>query len=88
MHKSEAGDDGSKRVVSQAEADHCCASSELDASAPSSAVFVLSVVLAVVPSPVPFTVPDVGSAIDAWRTLVPIPATHVPKHLLLSVILV
>lgn len=88
MHKPESDEQGAKRVVSQAEADRCCASSERDESAPSSPSFVLTVVLAVVTSPVPFAVPQIGPALEAWRTVVPIPATHVSKHLLLSVLLV
>ena len=88
MHKSGSDDDGAKRVISQAEADRCCASSERDDSAQPSPSFVLPVALAPITSPVPFVVPEIGSATDAWRTLVPIPAAHVSKHLLLSVLLV
>ena len=88
MHKSDSDDQSAKRVISQAEADRCCASSERDESAPSTPSFVLGVDLAPLASPVPFVVPDIGSAIGAWRTVVPIPATHVSKHLLLSVLLV
>jgi hypothetical protein len=88
MHKSDPHEQDSKRVVSQAEADRCCASSERDESTPSSPSFVLTVALALVTSPVPFVVPQIGPALEAWRTGVPIPATHVSKHLLLSVLLV
>lgn len=88
MHRSESDHDGANRVMSQAEADRCCASSERDESGLSSASFVLAVALAPIASPVSFVVPEIGSAIEAWRTLVPIPTTHVSKHLLLSVLLV
>ena len=88
MHKSDSDDQGAMRVISQAEADRCCASSERDESAPSSPPFVLGVALAPLASPVPFVVPEIASAIAAWRTGVPISATHVSKHLLLSVLLV
>ena len=88
MHKSDSDDQGAKRVISQTEADRCCASSERDESAPSSSSFVLGVALAPLTSPAPFVVPEIGSAIGAWRTVVPIPPTHVSKHLLLSVLLV
>jgi hypothetical protein len=88
MHKSDSDDQGTKRVISQVEADRCCASSERDEPAPSSPSFVLGVALAPLPSPVPFVVPEIGSAIGAWRTVAPIPATRVSKHLLLSVLLV
>ena len=88
MHKSHSDNDGATHVMSQAEADRCCASSERDEATPSSPSFVLTVALAPVVSPVPFVVPEVGPAIDAWRTAVPIPESHVSKHLLLSVLLV
>jgi hypothetical protein len=88
MHKSDSDDQGAKRVISQVEADRCCASSDRDESAPSSPSFVLTVALALVTSPVPFVVPQIAPALGTWRTVVPIAATHVPKHLLLSVFLV
>jgi hypothetical protein len=88
MHKSDEDEQGAKRVISQVEADSCCASSERDESAPSSPSFVLTVALAIVTSAVPFVVPQIDPALEAWRTVVPIPATHVSKHLLLSVLLV
>lgn len=88
MHKSDSEDDESERVVSQAEADRCCASSERDESAPSSPSFALADGLVPIASPVPFVVPDIAWVGDSWRTVVPIVATHVPKHLLLSVFLV
>jgi hypothetical protein len=88
MHHSASERPGVKRVVTQAEADTCCASSERDESAPSSAPLALSIVLALAPGPVLFSVPEAGPAIGAWRTLVPLPAAHVPKHVLLSVFLV
>jgi hypothetical protein len=88
MHKSESDEQSAKRAISQAQADGCCASSERDESAPSSPSFLLTVALSIVTSPVPFVVPQTGPALEAWRTVVPIPATHVSKHLLLSVLLV
>jgi hypothetical protein len=88
MHKSDADDTASARVISQAEADSCCAASEKDSSAPSPSTFVLNVSLAIVPSPVHMVVAATAVQPDAWRTLTPLPTTHVPKHLLLSVFLV
>jgi hypothetical protein len=88
MHKSDSDEHGAKRVISQAEADGCCASSEREDSAPSSSSFLSSLVFAPAPSPVPFATPNTDRATDVWRTLVPIPASHVSKHLLLSVFLV
>ena len=88
MHKSESQAGGSTRVVSQAEADRCCAASEQDDSAPSPSNLVFSVTLAVVLRPVPVLIPEPDAHVDIWRASVPIPAARVPKHLLLSVFLV
>ena len=89
MHKGESQNPGSDLVVTQGEADNCCASSERQQSnetAPTFVGVVSSAVLGagvVVPVPVPALV-----ASDSWRTLAPFPLAHVPKHVLLSVFLV
>ena len=88
MHKSDSEDDDSKRVVSQAEADRCCAASEQDDSAPSPTGPAFSVPLALALSPVPALLPEPEPHPDIWRAAVPVPTAHVPKHLLLSVFLV
>jgi hypothetical protein len=88
MHRSESEDDGSTRVVSQAEADRCCAVSQQDDSAPSPSNPGFSLTLAIVISPVPVLIPEPEAHADIWRASVPIPAARVPKHLLLSVFLV
>ena len=87
MHKSDSHESLSRRGVSQAQADSCCAASERDEAAPSSLSFVSSMTLAVVASPVPF-LPEALTLSTGWPTQAPIPGTHVPKHLLLSVLLV
>lgn len=79
---------GSEQGISQAEADSCCAASERGDAAPLSSSFVLSVSLAVIPSPVPFVLPELATSLAAWRPPVPVPRGHIPKHLLLSVLLV
>jgi hypothetical protein len=88
MHKSDSENEESTRVVSQAEADRCCAASEQDDSAQSPSNIAFSVTLAVVISPVPVLIPEPDAHAQVWRVSVPIPAAHVPKHLLLSVFLV
>lgn len=88
MHKSDSEDDESKRVVSQAEADRCCAASEHEDSTPSQSNAAFFVTLAVALSPIPGLLPAPEGHADIWRASVPIPASHVPKHLLLSVFLV
>ena len=78
----------SDRVLTQAEADRCCAASEQDDSAPSPTNVAFFVTPAVALGPVPALLPEFEPHPDIWRAAVPVPATHVPKHLLLSVFLV
>ena len=88
MHKSESHDRSSKRVISQAQADSCCAatstrtlsSSENRTSVAVSATAVRLSETLVVPTNLP--------ALQEWRAFVPLPVSPVPKHLLLSVLLV
>jgi hypothetical protein len=89
MHKSESQGE-STRVLTQAEADRCCAASEQDDSSPSPSPSSLAflAMLGGVLSPVPALLPEADSHSKVWRASVPIPTTHVPKHLLLSVFLV
>ena len=87
MHKPDPEDDESKRVVSQAEADRCCAASEQDDSAPSPTAPTFVVTLAIALSPVPALLPEPESHAGISRASVPIPTAHVPKHVLLSVFL-
>ena len=87
MHKSES-EDGPTRVVSQAEADRCCAASEPEDSTPSQSNAGFFLTLAVALSPIPGLLPAPEAHADIWRASVPIPTGHVPKHVLLSVFLV
>jgi hypothetical protein len=89
MHKGESHHSHSARVVTQAQADTCCAASEHRQSNQSPTTFVgfiSSTVLGpgvIVPSPVPALVVR-----SAWRTSAPIPLGSIPRHVLLSVFLV
>jgi len=88
MHKDGAHHSGDTNLVTQAQADSCCAASESHQSNQSSPTFVevSSAVLGpgiIVPAPVPALVLS-----DAWRTAAPIPLAPVPRHVLLSVFLV
>lgn len=87
MHTSES-EDGSTRVLTQAEADRCCAASEQGDSAPSPSGPALFVALGIVLHPVPALLPDPPAHVELWRASVPLPTAHVPKHVLLSVFLV
>jgi hypothetical protein len=88
MHKSEGHDRSSKGAVSQAQADSCCAAAaqQRDSTAAGSP-FAWSGVIALVPAAL-FTVPVTAPTAQEWRAPVPLPVSSVPKHLLLSVLLV
>ena len=89
MHKGDSSRSGSEQVLTQAQADSCCASSERENSSQSSPKFVAAITAAVLgvgvvlPADVPALVPR-----NAWRTSAPMPGAPVPKHVLLSVFLV
>ena len=89
MHKGDSQASASARVLTQAQADSCCASSEGKSSNQSSPTLVTVITAAVLgvgvvlPADVPARVLS-----DAWRTSVPIPVAPVPKYVLLSVFLV
>jgi hypothetical protein len=89
MHKGDSHRSGSARVLTQAQADSCCASSEGKKSNQFSPTFVAAVTAAVLGVGVvlPANVPALVLS-DAWRTSAPLPITPVPKHVLLSVFLV
>jgi hypothetical protein len=87
MHKSES-QDGPTTVVTQAEADRCCAASEQDDSAPSPTSPAFFMTLAVALGPVAVLLPQPEAHASISRASVPIPTAHVPKHVLLSVFLV
>jgi hypothetical protein len=87
MHKSGLADPVTTGI-SQAEADSCCAMSEGGDSAPSTSGFVPVVTLSPVVGP-PFEPPSsVRPPFDVRFGHAPLPGTHVPKHVLLSVFLI
>jgi hypothetical protein len=88
MHKSDSRRSDSKRTVSQLQADSCCAAASNRAqSSAGSPSFVLSGTTAL-PAATSLVVPMAVPALQEWRALVPLPISAVPKHLLLSVLLV
>jgi len=74
-------------MVTQSQADSCCAASGKREPGASVSTFVLSATLSVAPSPLPATVPAFHAGVEGWRALIPVPRAAVPKHLLLSVFL-
>jgi hypothetical protein len=89
MHKGDSHRSGSERVLTQAQADGCCALAEGQSSNQSNPSFVTAITAAVLGVGVvlPASVPALVLS-DAWRTSAPIPVAPVPKHVLLSVFLV
>ena len=89
MHQRHSDDSGSGNVLTQLEADSCCASSEREESSPSAPSFVAASSLAVLGPGVvlPASVPALVLS-DRWRTAAPIPVAPVARHVLLSVFLV
>jgi hypothetical protein len=87
MHTAGSDEDAASRVVTQAEADLCCAASEPDDSSSSPSGFALLTTFGAVTA-VPALLLQAESRGKLSRTSVPIPTTHVAKHLLLSVFLV
>ena len=89
MHKGDSHSSGSARVLTQAQADSCCASAEGQNSNRSNPSFVTAITAAVLGVGVilPANVPALVLS-DAWRTSVPLPVAPVPRHDLLSVFLV
>ena len=89
MHKSESHGSQSTPHVTQAEADNCCAASERNDSETTRTSFVASgVIVALVAATIPLVVMPKAPALEAWRAFVPLPVSPVPKHLLLSVLIV
>ena len=88
MHNADSEGSGTPHALTQAEADSCCAASEGTESAPSPTSIPLAVTLAIVVGPVADLLTAAQPRLAIWSTSVPLPATGVPKHLLLSVFLV
>ena len=87
-HEGDSHRSGSGRVLSQVQADSCCASAEGQRSNQSIPSFVTAITAAVLGVGVvlPADVPALVLS-DAWRTSAPIPLTPGPKHVLFSVFL-
>jgi len=88
MHTSESSGSHDRGIVSQAEADSCCASSERNAA--DSSIPTLAIAISPAAAGTAIRLPAETPALvlsDAWRSFTPLPAGSVPKHVLLSVFL-
>jgi len=82
-----ARDSTARRQLTQAEADTCCSANSDEVNTPSAAGFA-AFSAAPAPALVALVIPVQTPALAAWRTLVPHPVSPVPRHLLLTVLLV
>jgi len=88
MHESNSHGAGAQHIPSQEEADDCCAvTPNRTQSSEASPTFALSTVTAL-PAAALSVIPVVVPSLQQWRALVPLRRSSVPKHLLLSVLLV
>ena len=89
MHKGDSGRAESDQVLTQAQADSCCAAAEGQNSNQSNPSFITAITAAVLGVGVvlPANVPALVLS-DGWRPAAPTRAGPVPKHVLLSVFLV
>jgi hypothetical protein len=89
MHHRDPHSSGSGRLITQVEADSCCASSEPESSSQSGQRFAAAICNAVLGTGVvfPVTVSATGAS-GAERDVTPVPRAPVPRHVLLSVFLV
>ena len=88
MHEPASSHAGTPHTVSQTEADHCCAASEPDDSAPSPSSITVSIVTGGASIRVLSVLPEPNVRLLFSRALMPIPQAHVARHVLLSVFLV
>jgi hypothetical protein len=89
MHERGPHDSASHHEMTQGEADSCCASSRPEPSNRAASTVVGADSLAMLGPGVvlPASVPALVLS-DDWRTTVPVPATPIPRYVLLSVFLV
>ena len=80
------GSDDAVVAISQEQADGCCASqsSRTQSSVADSQVLPSKAIALAIVTNVVVTVP----AVQAWRTVLPLPVSPVPKHLVLSILLI
>jgi hypothetical protein len=89
MHEGDSHGTGSTPVITQVQADNCCASSERENSSQPNPTFVAAISDAVLGTGVviPASVPALVLS-DGWRPAAPTLVGPIPRHVLLSVFLV
>jgi hypothetical protein len=89
MRHGRPDESSSGRVITQAQADACCAASERDQSDSSNPTAMAAISPAVLG--VAVVLPEMAPALvltDGWRTEAPSHSPPVPRHILLSIFLV
>jgi hypothetical protein len=87
MHKADASQHHASRVITQADADRCCATSERDDPAPTPSTIKVDTSRARAIMPIPAVTPVTAPGASRWRASPPPPA-RVPRHLLFSILIV
>ena len=87
MHQSDAPVESSSGSVTPSASATCCAAPEPEDQAPLAPV-VVSASPGAAAGPVPVALPEANPRRSEWRLRLPIPDTHVPRHILLSVLVV
>ena len=89
MHAGKSHTSESDHLFTQIDADTCCASSERESSSTTTSPSVAAVAFEILGPGIvlPASVPSLVLS-DDWRTVLPLPTTPIPKHVLLSVFLV
>jgi len=88
MHKSASHGSGSKSAITQAQADDCCAAASTRTQSSVASCSFIAPGATALPLIADVVVQVPVLALQEWRALVPLPVSPVPKHLLLSVLLV
>ena len=89
MHAGKSHDSKSDHVLTQVDADTCCASSERESSSSTGSTSVAAIPFEILGHGIviPVSVPSLVLS-DDWRTVSPLPTTPISRHVLLSVFLV
>lgn len=88
MHKSASPGPRAKRTITQAQADNCCAATANHTQSSDVAFTFALPGITALPATHDAVVSSPVLALQEWRAFVPLPVSPVPKHLLLSVLLV
>lgn len=89
MHAGKSDDSEANHLLTQVDADTCCASSENESSSSTGSTSVVAVAFEILGPgiPLPANVPSLVLK-NYWRTVSPLPTASISRHALLSVFLI